>query len=234
MKARHVVDTNFDVVTALDAHSVTGLVRRNGRIEVTVLDGTATKTATATVSDLPPVIPLKASWNLTLEAFCFNKIERHLTDLASWTEDPEIAHFSGTGTYRTVFAFADDQLRPSLLWTLNLGKVGDIAEVIVNGKNVGTVWMQPYLIDITSALKPGLNDLTILVTNTLINYVSGLKELPEVPEDLRSTFGVTNDSYVAGAGIWNRLEKNFHPLPDSGLIGPVKLIPSKKVVIRFS
>lgn len=230
----HVVESNFDTLMTLDIDGVTGLMRRNGPVMVKVLDGSRSKIAQARVSDLPSVVTLRGPWILMLEGYRFSKLQRTLTTLASWTTSPESAHFSGTGTYRTVFDIANYQMRPDLRWTLNLGEVGNIAEVILNGKNLGTTWMQPYQIDVTSALRSGTNELEVLVTNTLINYVSGLQQLPEVPEDLVPTLGHTNKDYHQGAVIWQEREKNYHPLPDSGLLGPVRLIPSKQVTARFS
>ncbi len=233
-EAAHVVESNFDTLISLDVNGVTGLMRQNGPVMVTVLDGSRSRIARSRVSDLPSVVTLQGPWKLVLEGYRFSKLQRTLTTLASWTSSRESVHFSGTGSYRTVFDISGDQLRPDLRWTLDLGKVGNIAEVIINGKNLGTAWMQPYQIDVSSALRPGTNELTVLVTNTLINYVSGLQRLPEAPEQVVPTFGHTNKNYREGAVVWHEHEKNFHPLPDSGLFGPVRLIPSKQVIARFS
>ena len=110
---------------------------------------------------------------------------------------------------------------------LDPGKVGNIAEVIINDKNIGTIWMRGQKLDVTSALKEGDNRLIILVTNTLINRISAMKEPPPVPEDLVSRFG-------SGAVIKDiPREFGFKPLPASGLIGPVQLIPVKVVTCKY-
>ncbi len=52
---------------------------------------------------------------------------------------------------------------------LDLGQVNMIAKVKVNGKTVGTVWTEPYNIDITGIVKNGSNKLEVEVTSTWFN-----------------------------------------------------------------
>ena len=59
---------------------------------------------------------------------------------------------------------------------LNLGKVCDLATVRVNGIDCGTIWTVPYRADITAALKKGVNELEIEVTNTWANALKGADE----------------------------------------------------------
>lgn len=40
-----------------------------------------------------------------------------------------------------------------------------MAEVFLNGKNLGTLWKAPYRIDISGAIRKGSNVLEIKVTN---------------------------------------------------------------------
>ena len=56
--------------------------------------------------------------------------------------------------------------------------VREAAEVYVNGRSAGVVWHPPYTIDLTSLLKPGKNELRILVGNTAINSMAG-RALPD-------------------------------------------------------
>jgi len=56
--------------------------------------------------------------------------------------------------------------------------VREAAEVYVNGQRVGVVWHPPYSIDLTSSLKPGKNELMIVVGNTAINSLAG-QALPD-------------------------------------------------------
>jgi len=49
---------------------------------------------------------------------------------------------------------------------LDLGKVDVMAKVTLNGKSYDTLWMPPFELDVTNALKPGHNTLKVLVTST--------------------------------------------------------------------
>jgi hypothetical protein len=95
---------------------------------------------------------------------------------------------------------------------LDLGRAGDIAEVAVNGRNLGIVWKAPWQIDVSDALKPGENRLEIKVTNEWTNRLIGDRALP--PEKR-----VLSDPGPASGGR----EPPPQPLPESGLIGPVVL-----------
>jgi len=98
---------------------------------------------------------------------------------------------------------------------------------------VGAAWTEPYQLEVTKALRAGANHLEVLVTNTLINYVSGLEKLPDVPEELVPHYGTTRDIYTLGTEAWKEREKNFHPLPPSGLMGPVRIVPRRKVLLTL-
>ena len=73
---------------------------------------------------------------------------------------------------------------------LNLRKVANIAEVIINGMNCGIAWTDPFRVDITKAVHQGENELTIQVVNTWKNR---LIEEHHLPEDKRITH--TNAPY---------------------------------------
>jgi hypothetical protein len=50
--------------------------------------------------------------------------------------------------------------------TLDLGAVSVMAKVMLNGKSHDTLWMPPFALDVTDALRPGRNDLQVLITST--------------------------------------------------------------------
>lgn len=93
--------------------------------------------------------------------------------LVSWSEqtDPEIRFHSGTAIYRTTFEVA--QIPQGQVAVLDLGRVADIARVVINGRNVGLLWKTPFRRDITTFLKPGKNALEIHVANRWINRLIG-------------------------------------------------------------
>jgi hypothetical protein len=118
-----------------------------------------------------------------------------------------VKYFSGVGTYtRTVHAPASWFKKGTRLW-IDLGDVKNLAEVIINGKDLGIVWHAPYRIDATSALKSGANELQIKVVNAWVNRMIG----DEQPGATRYTFADVKPY-------------NAHsPLQKSGLLGPVRL-----------
>ena len=92
--------------------------------------------------------------------------------------------------------------------------------------------MRPYQLDVTEAMRGGVNHLEILVTNTLMNYVSGLDKLPDVPAELIPHYGETVNIYTRGTEL-SRQEIGFRPLPPSGLIGPVQIVPRRRVTFAL-
>ena len=107
--------------------------------------------------------------------------------------------------------------------------MGNISDVALNEEKIGTVWMRNQVLDVTEALKPGLNKLVIWVTNTDINRVSAFKEAPPVPEHLTKRFGSGTTSFSSR----KQPEIGFEPLPASGLMGPVRIVVLKKIRITM-
>ena len=138
--------------------------------------------------------------------------------LNDWTKRPEdgIKYFSGKATYRrTVDVLA--QRQPGSAVILDLGQVNDIAVVRVNGKELATLWLPPYRLDITSALKSGTNTLEVDVVNTWNNRLVGDASLP---------VGQRRTSITAAT-----VSKDT-PLIPSGLLGPVYLRYANTTVIK--
>ena len=142
-----------------------------------------------------------------------------MTKLTSWTDSTVdgIKYFSGTATYtKTVTAPATWFKAGQHVW-IDLGKVRDLAEVKVNGKSAGLVWAPPYRVDVTSALKPGVNKLEIEVTNEWTNRQIGDRLLPDGKKILAQPGGAA----LPGGG-------GFGPPPqappESGLLGDVTFV----------
>ena len=230
----HVGESNLDEIIELTDREIKGIVSQDGNVSVEVIGEHGSKVVTMAASGIPEPFELQGPWTMILEGYQFAKIERQLSQLHSWTEDPETKYFSGTGRYSLEFQVPDQYVKSDIEVTLDLGQVGCVAEVILNDRPAGVAWMPPYWIKITDALKPGTNHLEIQVTNTLINYVSGLNQLPEVPENLISEYGSTFGTYKGGEMAWKHNEKGFDPLPLSGLVGPVKLVPRKRITLPLT
>lgn len=56
---------------------------------------------------------------------------------------------------------------------LVLGKIGDVAEVRVNGKLAGTAWKAPYRVEVGSLVRPGRNSPEIKVATLWVNRLIG-------------------------------------------------------------
>jgi hypothetical protein len=117
-----------------------------------------------------------------------------------------VKYFSGTAAYATRFDMPVKAKVGGPLW-LDLGNVGDVAEVRVNGQMAGTVWFAPNRVDISQLVKIGGNTVEIRVANLWVNRLIGDKQPGANP----ITF-VAAPTYNPDA-----------PLRPSGLIGPVTL-----------
>jgi hypothetical protein len=133
-----------------------------------------------------------------------------MDQLSDWSQsvDLGVKYFSGIGAYtKTIQAFPEWFKKGAHLW-LDLGDVKNLAVVSVNGKEVGETWHAPYRVDVTSALKPGANEVTIKVVNAWVNRLIG----DELSGATKITFADVKP-YKADS-----------PLLPSGLLGPVTLI----------
>jgi hypothetical protein len=138
-------------------------------------------------------------------------------DLSDWTDqsDPGIKHYSGKATYRKAFDVPEDFQKVKRL-RLNLGVVKNVAEVRLNGRNLGVVWAEPFSVDITDAVEPAGNKLEVDVINLWPNRLIFDAGLPA--EKRLSRTNITMDPNA--------------PLLDSGLLGPVTLRTAREVNMR--
>lgn len=130
-----------------------------------------------------------------------------MDSLRDWTSftDSAVRYYSGTAVYTSRFRY-NGGLKHA--W-LDVGKVHNMATVYVNGINCGVAWTAPYQVNITSALRPGNNELRIEVTNTWANRLIGDQSLPE-------------EKRITWTTAPFRLKDK--PLLPAGLLGPVRLI----------
>jgi len=135
-----------------------------------------------------------------------------INEPVSWTSfsDPGIKYYSGTAVYEQTFSL--DQKSGVRTW-LELGKVANIARVLLNGADCGVAWTPPYKVEITQALLSGENKIEIEVSNTWANRLIGDQLLTETE---RITW--TTAPYM--------LEGK--PLLEAGLLGEVIILKEKK------
>ena len=152
--------------------------------------------------------------------------------LDDWSKRPEpgIKYYSGTAVYRT--KFQSNIQNPQSTIVLDLGKVAVMAEVKLNGKDLGIAWKPPYRIELGDALRPGENTLEIRAVNLWINRQIGDEQLSEDSD--RNPNGTLKawpqwlaESKPSPTGRYAftswRLWKKDDPLVESGLLGPVTL-----------
>ncbi|HEU5136514.1 MAG TPA: glycosyl hydrolase [Steroidobacteraceae bacterium] len=137
----------------------------------------------------------------------------------SWTDssDPGIRYFSGVATYERSLDAPQGWFKKGERIQLDLGCVGELAEVRVNGALVGTAWHPPYKVDLQNALRPGRNLLQIRVANLWFNRFVGDAQ----PGATQRAF--TNAPAGGGFANLDGGIKASSPLRPSGLLGPVKL-----------
>lgn len=132
-----------------------------------------------------------------------NEIVNHQSEIPN--PQNGIKYFSGTATYSKKIKLLKKEKGE---YIFDLGEVKNLAEIIVNGKNIGILWKKPFKIDISTALKEGENVLEIKVTNLWVNRLIGDAQ-PDVKDKITFT---AQPFYKADA-----------PLLPAGLLGAVKL-----------
>lgn len=120
--------------------------------------------------------------------------------------DPQVKYFSGTSIWRRRFDLPAGAA-PGTPMRLDLGRVGDVAEVIVNGRSAGIAWKQPFEVDIGELVVAGANTVEVRVANLWVNRLIGDAQ----PGARKVTFTAA-PTYTADA-----------PLRPAGLVGPVTL-----------
>jgi hypothetical protein len=222
--APHVIESTLSPVLEVRPASVLGLARENGEHWALTSAGVRR----ARVEDLPAPFAMHSAWRVVWEGVRFPRRESTLSRLVSWTEDPATRNFSGTADYQTAFTLPAAYAAPDLELELDVGDVGNVADVEVNGKPAGVVWIRGQRLPLTGLVRAGTNQLRIKVTNTLINRVAGWERMPPLPPHLAGRYGRgLHDDSPGGRGQFG-----FEPLPRSGLLGPVRIVAAQRVELR--
>ncbi|MFT3727917.1 MAG: glycosyl hydrolase [Terricaulis sp.] len=157
--------------------------------------------------NLSQIAEIDGPWTVAFQADRGAPAQIALPHLASLSaqEDAGVKYFSGIATY-TKSVDVPRARGARALW-LDLGAVGDIAEVRVNGRFAGTAWKAPYRLDIAPFVRAGANSIEVRVANLWANRLIGDQQ----PGATKIAF-TTVPTFTAQA-----------PLRPSGLIGPVTL-----------
>lgn len=179
---------------------------------------------------------LNDNWKVQFPTWSKAPAEITLSTLASLHKHPDfsVKHFSGKATYSRTFTLTEKEIKTNEKIFLSLGRVENIAEIIVNGQPSVLLWKAPYLLDITSMVKEGSNSLVIQVTNMYPNRIIGDEHFPEEFEyDEYGRIRQLPTWYVNQEEDKNRERvlffpwkyyKRTDPLLESGLLGPVQIL----------
>jgi hypothetical protein len=180
-----------------------------GKYEVKMAGG---KKQRAEISAMPPPQEITGAWNVSFPPKWGAPEKIILDQLASLSESTNagVKIFSGTATYTKTFDWestAKIGKQKSEIW-LDLGEVQCLAQVTLNGHDLGTLWQPPFRVNVTEALQAGQNTLVVRVANLWRNRMIGDAALPaEERLTWSSSAQFSSDT----------------PLPKSGLLGPVIL-----------
>lgn len=227
---------------ALNEHNeLVANVSQNGNYEVQLPQG---KTWNLNAQDISIAANINGPWNLTFKNLDGSADDYVFDELLDWKDHPsdKVKYFSGTATYQKTIEIPSISLGDQVKAKLDLGMVNIVAQVSLNGQDLGVLWMPPFEVDISSALKEGINQLEIKVTNQWSNHLigderfpandGGYKLGPHRATDLTMPAWYVNNEPLPKGGRTTFTTSPFYkdgdPLMPSGLIGPVKIHFSKQ------
>ncbi|GAA0562272.1 glycosyl hydrolase [Rhizomicrobium electricum] len=215
-----------------------------GRYAITTAKG---RTLQAAVAAPPPPLDISNGWRVAFPTGTGAPKELVLDRLASLSHHPEagVRYFSGTATYTKTIDVPAAMLRVSHEIYLDLGAVKNLVRVRINGVDLGILWKPPFRCAVKAALRPGKNRIVLEVTNMWGNRLIGDEQLPDdcawvsvpdrgarIKEWPRWLLDNTaRPSSRIGFIVWKFYGKD-DALPESGLIGPVRLETTQEVLLH--
>lgn len=166
-----------------------------------------------------PALELTGPWSVTFLEGGPELPENYTADrLESWTMRGGTAEtFAGTARYEMTFELGS---KPED-YLLDLGRVCESARVYINDQYVGALFSLPFRVPIGAYTRPGANTIAIEVTNLAANRIRDM-DRRGVPWKKFHDANFVNIRYKPfDASKW--------PLMDSGLLGPVRLLPAASV-----
>ena len=171
----------------------------------------------------------------------FGDVEIEMPELKDWTtfDDPRIKYFSGTAVYKC--EVENVRCKTGERAILSLGDCsGQIAKVVMNGRDLGTAWCEPYEVEIPpGVLRNGKNELEIDFTNVWANRLIGDEQEPPDCDFAKAPYpggwyltrfpDWFNDGVAARPSKgrkcftdWNYFTKDS-PIVPSGILGPMRI-----------
>lgn len=165
---------------------------------------------------------LKGDWTITfIEGGPSLPATVTTANLGSWTDNEGDAYktFSGTVKYSTTFTKPGGSAAG---WLLDLGKVNETAEVILNGKRIATLIGPNFQVVIPAAEIKSTNTLEVIVANLMANRIIYMDKNNIPWKKFYNTNMPARRRENAKNGIFDA--SAWTPLP-SGLTGPVTITP---------
>lgn len=194
----------------------------------------APRSTAARARNFPALIELArltGPWEVAFDPKSGGPGKATFQQLEDWSRRPEegIRYYSGRATYRKSFELPAGSARRVFL---DLGEVKNLAQVRLNGKDLGLVWTAPWRVDITeAAIRGRSNELEIDVVNLWPNRLIGDGLLPKDRRLTRTNvrtydtphpiFGYSDTDADSGKP---KMSDTTPELLPSGLLGPVMLL----------
>ncbi|HJY22191.1 MAG TPA: glycosyl hydrolase, partial [Hanamia sp.] len=165
-------------------------------------------------------VPVKGEWTITfLSGGPSLPATAKVTDLGSWTslDGDDYKNFSGTAKYSISFLKPQGNNRT---WLLDLGKVNETAEVVLNGKKIATLIGPNFTVAIPSSAMKENNTLEIIVANLMANRIAYMDKNHILWKKFYNTNMPARKRENSKNGLFDASQ--WEPLP-SGLLGPVTI-----------
>lgn len=228
------LDENGQIIASAGTETTVNLRHKNSQSELIKF------------ANIPKPINISSPWTVDFNKYYGLDKSLIFDDLIDWKDHPlkDVRSYSGTATYKNTLVIPDGYIAKDQNIYIDLGDVSIAATVKVNGKNIATLWVSPFKVNISHAVKPGVNDISIEVANLWVNRL------------------ITDESFENKSGyIYDGKSKNKHimpawytdnkpqpkskrfsfsthkilneddPLVSSGLLGPVKAYVVKRKVL---
>jgi len=156
-------------------------------------------------------IDISTQWSVAFDPDWGGPESIGMDSLISWSASDEagVRFYSGAATYSRDVEISEEMISSESEVFITFEDIQEMAQVFVNGKDGGMVWLPPYTTRITPYLRAGTNTVTVKVINTWNNRVVG---------DARTE----DDNPYTRTNARTKFNKNT-PLLPSGLIGKSQL-----------
>lgn len=177
-----------------------------------------------------PLMTLDGNWKVSFDPKWGGPGEIAFEHLQDWSThiEPGIKYYSGTAIYRKAFLLTPEMIQSNPRMLINLGEVYNLAQVTLNGVELGKLWTAPWSLELTKAIRAGNNYLEIKVVNLWPNRLIGDEQYPsdgivnhQWPDWLLNN--QERNSKRTSFATYNFYKKDA-PLLKSGLLGPVQIL----------